>query len=112
MFPGTKNSWSTLWGLRGFFSSLACLSFAIIFFPFDYEKYTSKDRELYFDYNEFTPGPKAYNLQELFSVIDQVAKGNDQFKEQRAKIRNLTYTYKDGNASQRVFDFLESISGK
>ena len=41
----------------------------IIFFPYDLEIYTKMDRELYFNYEEYTPGPKVYNTEELINEL-------------------------------------------
>lgn len=75
----------------------------IIFFPYDFQKYIAKDRELYFDYNEFTPGPKAYNFNELLSQIECFLKKEDNYGRQREKIKNLCFSYVDGNSSERIF---------
>jgi CDP-glycerol glycerophosphotransferase len=48
----------------------------IIFYPYDLEYYKSKDRGLIFDYDKFTPGPKAYNLNQLKKIIMEVIKNN------------------------------------
>lgn len=49
----------------------------IIFFPYDLEYYRDEDRGLIFDYEEFTPGPKVYNIKEL---IELLSKGIDEFR--------------------------------
>jgi len=41
----------------------------IIFYPYDFEYYAHKDRGFIFDYQEYTPGPKVYNLAELQAAI-------------------------------------------
>lgn len=41
----------------------------IIFFPYDLEYYRDQDRGLMFDYDEYTPGPKVRNLNELKEVL-------------------------------------------
>lgn len=41
----------------------------IIFFPYDLDYYRDEDRGLIFDYEEFTPGPKAYNIEELKNLL-------------------------------------------
>ncbi len=81
----------------------------IIFFPYDFDKYITKDREFYFDYNKFTPGPKAYKFQELLCWIEYFLKGNDEFKKEREKLRDICFMYKDGNSSERVFKFIINL---
>ncbi|MBU4274827.1 CDP-glycerol glycerophosphotransferase family protein [Patescibacteria group bacterium] len=74
-----------------------------IFFPYDFRKYVAEDRELYFDYDEFTPGPKVYNFKELLNQIEHFLKREDGYEKQREKIKNLCFSYVDGNSSQRIF---------
>lgn len=75
----------------------------IIFFPYDFEKYISKDRELYFNYNDFTPGMKANNFKELLKKIElTLTNKNDEYKEFRKRIKNLVFKYEDGNSSERL----------
>jgi len=55
----------------------------IIFFPYDYEEYTL-DIGFYFDYKDFTPGPKAYNFNQLIDYLKYSLNGKDEFKEKRS----------------------------
>ncbi|WP_213370277.1 CDP-glycerol glycerophosphotransferase family protein [Mesobacillus boroniphilus] len=41
----------------------------IIFFPYDLAYYRDEDRGLIFDYDEFTPGPKAFNIEQLKQLL-------------------------------------------
>jgi CDP-glycerol glycerophosphotransferase (TagB/SpsB family) len=41
----------------------------VIFYPYDLKYYSESDRKLIFDYDEFTPGPKVHNLNELKQII-------------------------------------------
>ena len=80
-----------------------------IFFAYDLEKYMTKDRELYFDYKEFTPGPKAYNFEDFLLTLGNVLAGEDDFREARAKQRDLCFSQKDGESSARVFQLLRTL---
>ncbi|MHA1380622.1 MAG: CDP-glycerol glycerophosphotransferase family protein [Candidatus Helarchaeota archaeon] len=80
----------------------------IIFFPFDIKEYQTKDREFYFNYDEFTPGPKAYSFKELIVWMEYFLKGNDEFEKERKKIKNICFEYKDGNSSERIYQYLIS----
>jgi len=77
----------------------------VLFYPFDYEEYTDLHRQLQFDYNEMTPGPKAKNFGELLNWINHfLVEGKDGFESERERILNLAFKYKDGNSSQRIFE--------
>lgn len=81
----------------------------IIFIPYDLEKYLKDDRELYFNYQEYTPGPKALTFEDLLYWIDHFIKDNNKFKEQREKIRNLSFNYIDGESSSRIYNFIYNL---
>jgi len=76
----------------------------IIFAPFLSEQYICNDRELYFNYNEVTPGPKAKNWDELLICIEETIKKPDEYKRQRAELNNKFNQYHDGGNCKRVFD--------
>lgn len=80
----------------------------IIFFPYDYDKYTKLDRELIFDYDWITPGPKCRSQQELHKAIElYLDNQHDAFTIKREEIRNLAFSHNDGNSSKRIWDYIE-----
>ena len=94
----------------GIYFEFLLLDRPIIFFPFDYEKYTTVDRELYFPYEEVTPGPKVKTLQELMKALEQAAHGSrDEYASARKKVRDMCYTYQDGNAAKRFCDTMKRL---
>ena len=56
----------------------------IIFFAFDLPHYLATCRDMYFDYEEVTPGKKALNFSELIKSIDDEA---DELAEQRLALK-------------------------
>lgn len=94
----------------GIYFEFLLLDRPMVFFPFDYEKYVTRDRELYFEYDEITPGPKVRTLEELLAAIKDIVQGKDEYQEQRKRVRDLAYTHQDGNASMRVAAFLRNMS--
>lgn len=84
------------------------ISKPIVFFPYDFDKYINKDRELIYDYSSMTPGPKCYSQEELQSEIHNILiKGKDDYSEQRKTLLKLAFKYKDGKASERIWNLLE-----
>lgn len=84
----------------------------IIFAPFDIEDYTKTDRELYYNYDEVTPGPKASNWEQVLAYIKEIViEGHDNYKEQREQITKVFHEYKDGRSSERVFKEILSYFG-
>ncbi len=81
----------------------------VVFFPYDLEKYL-KERDLYFDYNQFTPGPKAYDFTSLLKMIEKFLIGwEDPFKDIRGQFVKLAHKYRDGNSAERVYEFFRKI---
>ncbi|UCG58730.1 MAG: CDP-glycerol glycerophosphotransferase family protein, partial [Phycisphaerales bacterium] len=80
----------------------------MIFFPYDYDKYTRDDRGLLFEYDWMTPGPKCRSQSELQKELLHWFIGqNDDFSQRRKELRKLAYKHEDGKASERLWRFIE-----
>jgi CDP-glycerol glycerophosphotransferase (TagB/SpsB family) len=76
----------------------------IIFYPYDYSDYIGKERELLFDYEKMTPGPKCYSSSELKTEIyNHLVVGHDQYRADRDNVRKLFFHYRDGKAADRLW---------
>lgn len=80
----------------------------IIFAPFDLEDYVKRDRELYYDYDTVTPGPKAKNWPEVLDLIEKILI-EDEWKERREKICRRFNEFRDGKSSSRVFEEIRKL---
>jgi len=76
----------------------------IIFAPFDIDQYSTVERELYYVYDDITPGPKAKTWDELFNCIRDTIKYPDSYHQKRYEIRKYFNEHIDGNNCRRVFD--------
>ena len=77
----------------------------IIYYFYDFEKYTST-RGLFIDpINPICMGTITYNVNEMCEQIKNYALGNDEFKEKRKIISDLLIKYKDGNSAERIKDY-------
>ena len=63
----------------------------IIFYAYDLHDYLAKDREMYFQYDDVTPGVKATNFEQLFEQIEKGLKGNYHIDDDFIKAKNLFY---------------------
>lgn len=81
----------------------------IIFTPFDYDFYTKEDSHLAFDYSDVTPGPKAYNWNEVRRHLDDFLSGKDMYKSDRKRIRNMFFKFQDGKSSERAVAEIKRI---
>lgn len=75
----------------------------IVFFPYDLEKYMSESRELYYDYNDVTPGPKAMNVEDLLLGLSNLMEQPVLYQEERLHMLNRYFTYKDCYAAERLY---------
>ena len=84
------------------------ISNPIVFFPYDIQKYINKDRELIYDYNTMTPGPKCYTQEELQNEIYNILiLGNDYYSKERETLQKMAFKYNDGNSSERIWNVIE-----
>ena len=80
----------------------------IIFYAYDYEKYMETDRQLYFDYDYATPGPKCKNYDEFRSELIMILDGEDNYKDKRTEIGKLFYGNNIGTlSSPRVIEAID-----
>lgn len=81
----------------------------IIFAPFDQAGYEGGVRQLYYDYAEVTPGPKAQNWPEVVDCIAGVFADPLQYAESLARVKARFQQYADGNNCRRVYDEVRTL---
>lgn len=80
----------------------------IIFFDYDKEEYLAHSRELYFDYEEFTPGIKAKTMQELEDALLSV-NSVDEWSEKRKVIRNKVMKERTDHELLLLFEEIKGL---
>jgi len=79
----------------------------VIFFCYDYERYINQDRELQFDYDWITPGPKCRDQDELEAEIDSaLRKNSDCYKKRREEIFKMAFDENRADASKRIWSYI------
>jgi CDP-glycerol glycerophosphotransferase len=78
----------------------------VIFFIHDFEAYQIHEVGLRADFYETAPGEKCKNQSELETALKNYLEGKDEYQTARQAILNLSFTYRDGNASERLFALL------
>lgn len=64
----------------------------IFYYCYDFEEYISEDREMYWDYDDITPGSRSYTFDELMcNLEDTITQNKDLFVEDRERVCNLFY---------------------
>lgn len=80
----------------------ALLNKPIIFFTYDYERYLTKDRGFYYDFESNVPGDIVKTDDELIKLI----KEGSYNAEKRDSFLKMQFDYMDGNSSKRIVDFI------
>lgn len=58
------------------------------------------------DFNELIAGHEIYNIEDMYSFLNDVFENKDPYKEQRNNLLQRVFTYRDGNSAKRVVDFI------
>ncbi len=82
----------------------------IIFAPFDLDSYLAEDRDLYYEYGDVTPGPKARSWPEVLEAAEQLLTDRTRFKPERDALRARWHEHADASSSKRVFERVQALS--
>ena len=74
----------------------------IIFIPYDYENYV-RNRELYFNYDDVTPGVKYKSFEEFISNLTEVEKLD--YSNERKQVKDLLITDYNFDACEKTYKF-------
>jgi CDP-glycerol glycerophosphotransferase (TagB/SpsB family) len=79
----------------------------IIFAPFDLHEFVCLDgQELFYEYNEVTPGPKATDWNKVLALVER-SLHTDEYKAQRKEICQRFNEFHDGKNSERVYAIIK-----
>lgn len=81
----------------------------IIFFDYDRNEYIKESRELYKDYDNYTPGRKVKNMFDLIEAINNIEEENEFWKEERKRIRNEVFEDLHHIGSKQLYDIVTKI---
>ncbi len=81
----------------------------IVFFDYDLETYLNDSREMYFDYEEYTPGSKVVNQKELEEALLQIVAGEDVYKKERKKLQEKIYDEIEESVSRFLVKDIQSL---
>ena len=82
----------------------------IVFYCFDYEHYLKADREMYFPYDDVTPGAHARNFDELLPALQHALDGNERYKDRQEQVKNLFYSKENqGIVAPRLVEAIKKL---
>lgn len=81
----------------------------IVFFAYDLKQYLSDSRELYFDYEKYTPGVKAVNQDELQKALEDIVEGKDEYGKKRQFLQAKMYDEVDRPISGQLVEEMKNI---
>ncbi len=83
----------------------------IFYYCYDLDNYLKKDRDIYWSYDEITPGPKCRTFDELISSLKTViVEDKDDYTSERERVLSIFYGTQARKAvSQDIFDAVEKI---
>lgn len=77
----------------------------VVFYPYDMESYRA-GRELLFDYDAMTPGPRATDFEGLLGALEAAVTGPDTHAEARRRVIDLVHDHRDGRSMARLWERL------
>ena len=79
----------------------------VVFYVFDYDDYVSNMRDLYFEFDEVTPGPKVREFDDLIETLQQIMNGADTFGSERERVKNIFYSKDNqGPVTKKQVDYI------
>jgi len=90
IYPIMKYTDMLLTDYSSIYADFLFLDKPIVFYPYDLNTYEKQDKGFLLDYNEVTPGEKAFDVESLKSQILKSLEKDD-YKEERDKIKKLYF---------------------
>lgn len=83
----------------------------IFYYSYDYNDYISQDRDMYWSYDEITPGGRACAFEELLRHLERtIIQGEDDCRQERARVRAMFYDREcQCISSGKIMDAVERI---
>lgn len=84
-----------------------------VFFDYDREEYTTQSRELYFDYDEMTPGEKAETMEGLVTALSRACHPTEEYEAEyaakRKKVREMVFDASGEMASPKLAEEIKRL---
>ena len=88
----------------------------ILFFDYDREEYKKSSRELYWDYDEVTPGVKVETMEELIQAIREACYPEEEYIQkyhaERTALRDQMFDHPEALSSPRMVELVQAMISK
>ena len=82
----------------------------VLYYCFDYQAYITQDRDLYWEFEDITPGPKCESFGQLLDAMQNVFDNKQDYASERKRVRDLFYDPAcQGPAAFKVLNRVERI---
>ncbi len=79
----------------------------LVFYLYDHGKCSKMSHGYIYEFDEYSPGEKAYNQAQLQEVLAKILSKTDDFVSQRKELKDRVFTYQDEFSSKRIMEVLE-----
>lgn len=79
----------------------------ILYYLYDHKTCSKMAHGYLYEFDEMSPGEKSYNQSEFFEKLAKIIDENDDFANEREKLKNKLFAYKDEFSSKRIIKVLE-----
>ncbi|NOQ29831.1 MAG: hypothetical protein GQ570_01785 [Helicobacteraceae bacterium] len=93
----------------GIYFDYLLLDRPVVFLPVDLEDYKKSRGFLYEPYEEWTPGPKVIEQNDLQEKILKILNDKSFYEKDRRRLKKIIHKYDDHKSSQRIWNFIDSI---
>jgi len=78
----------------------------IIFYAYDLDNYLKTEREMYFKYENITPGKIVKTFNELIEALQEISQNRYNYHQKISEVKNKIFKYSDNHSSRRIVNFI------
>ncbi|WP_033916753.1 CDP-glycerol glycerophosphotransferase family protein [Campylobacter sputorum] len=79
----------------------------LLFYLYDHGKCSKMAHGYIYEFDDYSPGEKAFNQDEFLEKITKILNGNDEYKFQREELAKKLFKFQDSKSSDRIIEVLK-----
>lgn len=107
IYPVLKYAHILITDYSSVYADFLLLNRPIIFYLYDHGQCSKMSHGYLYEFDQVSPGEKAYNQADLLHYINKIINGNDIFSCQRKILKNKFFEHSDALSSQRILEYIE-----